>query len=241
MVSSRAFVIKLLSQIFRKTSMKNLLSILLFFTILASSNAQSLGFSGGVLRNNFFNLSPGVNHDFFEFSPAYGNTFAVSLDYIKVLNIPMRIGFHLENYSGSLRIQDYEPNGLFEIEASVEKQSIGIVLFPINFEIFNYLNLNFGIQASYLVKSKTTGRRISWNTTNGTQFTYFGVDAAEINTKFNTAFVGRVGWDLDISKEWTIVPQYKFNLGLSNDFKGIYGYNIKSMQHMLLLEIVRKL
>lgn len=114
-------------------------------------------------------------------------------------------------------------------------------VFPINLDLLKHLNINLGIQVNYLIHAKTEGSISITNNSPGAQITYFGVDAEEINTKFNTGVVARVGWDLAISKEWTLIPQYQYYLGLSNDFMGLFGYNIKSMRHYLGVEIVRSL
>ncbi len=214
-----------------------------FLQFFVFSNAQSLGFSGGVLRNNFFDVSPGIHHDFYDYQlfSGFGNTFAFTLDFVEIWPLPMRFAIQVDNYQGEIIVQGFTPKGFFYVNAEVEKRIIAATVFPINLDLFRYLNINLGIQMNFLIHAKTKGTKSVTNNTPGAQITYFSGGGAEINTKFNTGVVARIGWDLAISKEWTLVPQYQYYLGLSNDFKGIYGYNIKSMRHYLGIEVVRSL
>ncbi|KAA3632153.1 MAG: hypothetical protein DWQ02_15170, partial [Bacteroidetes bacterium] len=84
--------------------MKKLLLMCCFWQFFIYSNAQNLGFSGGVLRNNFFDVSPGVYHDPYNYQlfPGFGNTFAVTLDYKGIWSIPLRFAVQIDNYQGEI-------------------------------------------------------------------------------------------------------------------------------------------
>lgn len=212
--------------------------LLCFFT--SKSSGQNFEISGGVNRNKFGDFHREVGHFISDYTPDYGYSFGMSISNFKIDTLPMRLSLRIDNYKGKFYTTSGGRGGAQKTEAEIEKTTIGLGFYPVNFAILKKIELGIGGELSFKINDKTTGYKSSWSM--GAPGTYMTIenDSVKINKNFFWGFSGRISYDLKINETWFVSPQYKYHLGWSDEFKNTEA-KIKSLRHNFEIGIIRRI
>lgn len=225
--------------IMKENSYKSAFLLLTFWLPAIILHAQTLGLSGGINRNRYFDLNREDSPHFStSYSPGNGCSFVLSLSDIRFDTLmPMRISLLYENYKGHFFTTYGGLAGYTNIDADVERTTLGIAIFPVNLTLFQHLEFSLGVSASRKIKDYTRGQKDSWIAGVGT-YDSFSDDKFEFNNLFTWGVNTRVAYRIDLTNEWLLVPEYNFYAGLSDDLKNCNA-NIRSMRHSLMVGLCR--
>jgi hypothetical protein len=223
-----------------KSKIKKLVLFIIAFLICESLFSQNIELIGGLNNNNFYYSNKDDHYITSNYSPGYGYTIKIGIDDIKLEWLRLRFTLGYDNYNGKLEEDYYGLSASYLTIAEIEKSIISLGIFPINFKIKNKLDINLGFEISRLVYEKFEGTRSGWALSEA----YFNYDLKEKYDKFSsskyTGLIARVAYDLNLTKNIIISPQYSFYYGISNEFVEVFT-GTKSMRHMICIGIEKKL
>ncbi len=197
--------------------MKNLITAI-GMLISTSLFSQNIEFTTGVNSNNFYNspTAADIGNYSSSFSSGLGYHFGVGIENVMVDWLNLRFTLGLDSYSGDIDARWGGQIGGNEVNAEIQKTVLSLGVYPINFKVKNTLNLNFGVEFSGLIHESMKGTKGSWGI-----LPYTSEDLAEstsYNRKMNFGFAGRLAYDIKLSEEYALSPQYGFYLGLTDEF-----------------------
>ncbi len=210
---------------------KAILKIIICFLLSIFSlnlNAQCIEFSGGVNRNSFYDYQKNEGHFKAIYTSDFGYSIGVGVNDILQKSIPLKFGIRLDNYKGKFYTTDGGLGGASTTEANVEKNTIGIELYPLNIKIFNKIRLNFGVEFSVLLNETTTGYKSSWKMFEPSII--LDVNMTNIHKNYYYGFCGQLSYEFNIIQNWYLSPQYRFYWGLSEEFVNVEA-RILSYRH----------
>jgi len=125
--------------------MKRILIYILLCINISNSIGQNIEFSGGVIKNNYFDLArPGENLQS-KYTSGYGYSFGISIFNLKIdTNKYMLFMFKVDNYKGSFKITNSGHISTIT-EATVDKITLGLGIYPFHFKIRKIIRFNFGL------------------------------------------------------------------------------------------------
>lgn len=207
-------------------SLKRLFLFILFCLYISNMAGQNIGFSGNINRNCLFGYKQEGNHFESKESPGYGFSFG-SCIYIKMDSfMPLKIFITLDNYKGKIYIKYGDLGSSSETDATFDKYTLGIGIYPGNFKIFKKVQIGVGGECNFLIHNNTTGYHWSSIAGIGT-YTRIGKDSLKIDYNLIFGLSCQISYDLKISNSWFISPFYKFYLGMTGEFNIIDGYSIR--------------
>ena len=216
-----------------------ILPLLLITTIQLYS--QDIGISGGYCMNHFFDLNKDVSPDYStEYENGSGYRCNIILDNIYLDTLLFRFSLNFTKYDGSFRQRDGGLAGSSTTKAYINKYLLGLTIYPINIKIFNDLRINIGGEFSYLVKSDIKGSISSWNMSSGSNYIDLENDSIDIIKEFHFGIVSRIGYNFKLYKEWYLVPEYNFYLGLSKEFDNIDS-GVFAFRNFFMLGVITRL
>jgi hypothetical protein len=217
--------------------------LLYLFICLSAPNlmGQSLEVSGGIIRNSFYDRQikeEEYNIDA-KFNPGWGYSFGISVDDIKPEFMLLRFTLRLEKYGGKIYTFSMSPGGDSKTDAETEKYCLGLAFYPLYFHVLKNIHIGLGFQLSYLLGDKTTGYQYeNWPG----HHSYVALDnhSIEINRRFNYGIISRLAYNIHLTGNWYIVPQYLFYMGANTEFKHM-ELKIRSLRHCLEIGMMYKM
>ncbi|MCD4795073.1 MAG: hypothetical protein K8R54_17715 [Bacteroidales bacterium] len=216
---------------------KLFLYILLCINVLYVT-AQDIEIFGGINKNYFFDFEKENPHFRSEYFSDYGYSLGLSISKLKFDSIPIRLSVIIDNYKGKLKITSGGLGYSQTTEAEVEKTTIGLLIYPLNLNILKNGQINLGALFTYKINFKSSGNFTSWSI--GDPYIYEEKLIKIKNNDFIFGINGRASYDLKIMNNWYISPQYKFYIGLTNEFKDLQT-NVKSLRHIFEISIKKKI
>lgn len=214
--------------------MKKLISILVILSSI-SLYSQNIESAGGLLINRFHDFNYDGGHYKSTYDNGLGYSFLIGienfgLDDKNVKWIRLRLTLSYDRYNGDIDVYSGGLGGGGSTRASIEKSTVSLGIFPLNFRIRNRVDLNFGFIISRLVSETFSGSRSGWMI--GRPGYYFDLNDSydSFSSIMYYGIKGRVAYDFGISDTFVISPQYSFYLGLSGEFTE-FPYKTKSMRH----------
>lgn len=219
--------------------------IIIFLILLNSltSFGQSVDVFGGMISNHLFSFGKD-GHIESEYIINPGYTVGIGLEDIKLDYLNMRFTLSFQDYSGDI-IEKYSGLASYSTtEVYFSKSTITLGLFPINYYLFNHVDLNFGISLSRLLTEDFTGSKsgCQYNPNGGDDC--FQIDLAEeyesFSSNWNFGIQARIGYDFYLSETLVLSPIYSFYLGMSDEFSDIVS-DTKLMRHYLCIAIEKRI
>lgn len=191
--------------------------------------------------NHFFDLQKEDSpHTATEYENGSGYRFNIILDNIYLDTLLFRFSLNFTKYDGSFKARDGGLGGSGTIKADVDKCVLGLTIFPINIKVFKELRINIGGEFSYLINSEITGSKSSWNMASGGNYSDLASDSVDIINEFNFGILHRIGYNFKVYKQWYLVPEYNFYLGLTREFDDI-GPNVYAFRHYFMVGVVNRI
>lgn len=201
---------------------------------------QNLEFSGGINYNRFFSTEKDGGHLRTKHYDDYGYSIGIGIEDIKLDSLLFRFTLKLDNYKGKFHLINGGLGGESTTDAFVDKYTISLGIYPLNFKIFKNLKISFGGELNYLIKESETGYKSSWQMGQPDTYILLKDGTIEKNNKFNFGLICRIGYNIQLKNNWFIVPQYVFYRGLTEEFKDI-EVQTKSLRHYFEIGIIRHL
>jgi hypothetical protein len=217
----------------------SLISIFVFYW--SSIMAQSIDFSSAISSNRFFEFE---NQQSFRYDSAYksgiGYSLQAGISNIMIGTAPVRFAITVDHYQGSVFSSYQALGGRNTTNAQVKKTTIGLGFYPVNFHISKNLHFALGAELSYLINDRTSGNQLinlmGENDKN--------IDLSQNSKNFhNDIIVGMsalLSYDIAEWKSWRIRPQYRFYMGITEEFQ-LPNASVRSMRHHLGLSLIRNM
>ena len=220
--------------------MKNIIISILLYFIVSNMSAQTIEVSGGINQNHFFDWEKEYVGFKADYTPGNGFSAALSLSELKFDSIPLKFSFLIDNYKGSFNKQLITNGGGYQSVVSIEKTSIGIGFYPMNITLLKKIELSIGAEVSYKIYGITKGYKSTWALNGQNSNVTFDDGSVQINKDFIWGLSGMLSYNLKLNSDWSIAPQYKFYLGMSDEFSNIED-GIKSFRHYFELSIFKRI
>ncbi len=218
--------------------MKNLIIGLILLNSLTVFS-QNIELFGGLNRNSFFDYRQ-VGHFVSSYNSELGYSFGVGVDNIKLNQWALRFTLNYDKYGGKVTASDGGLGSTFRTIAEIDKSIVSLGVFPVNFKLFDRIDLNFGFEISGLINEKVKGSYSTWSKGQP----YRELDLNDKYERFSSMLYfglrGRIAYDFNLSDNLAISPQYSYYFGLSNEFVG-FPEKTKSMRHYLGIGLQRKI
>jgi len=214
---------------------------ILFFLSFSfiTSLGQQLGISGGYCTNYFYDFNNDESTIRTEYEEGSGSHININLDNVYLDTFLFRFSLNFTKYYGSIKTVDGGRTGTSSTTADVEKYILGLAIFPINIKILNELKINIGGEFNYLLNSNVTGTKSSWSIVSNGKKINLADGTVDILKEFNFGITSRIGYAVKLKNSWSIVPEYNFYLGLTNEFENIES-NVKSFRHYFMIGFINR-
>lgn len=200
------------------------------------SISQRIEYTGGIIRNHFYDFKNDENYHYYrsDYEVGKGFSFGFSIDKIHIDSIPLRLTFNISNYKGTVHVADGHLNGSSRSEFAANKYVISAGIYPLNLNVLKNIHLNLGVQLDYLLAQSISGYHYYKQALEAEE--KINLNNSYINTQRNFYFglASRVAYDIPLKEDWFIVPQYSFYLGLTKEFNNIES-NTNSFRHLFSL------
>lgn len=151
----------------------------------------------------------------------------------------LRFTLSLERYGGKIEAEHRSPGGGGTTTATIDKSMFSIGVFPLNFNLLNRIDLNFGIELAGLIEESNCGTTSWWS--GPAQWNY---DLTERYPRYSSRMTfglrGRVAYNFEISEKLVLSPQYSFYYGLTPEFAE-FPRQTKSMRNYFSIGVKRKI
>jgi hypothetical protein len=214
--------------------------LLLLILSFLNSYGQLLEFFGGPNTNRFYDLQKNQGHFDAKYTPGLGYSIGLGIQDIKLDQLSIQCFFKFDHYTGDIDIRTGGMAGSISLKAGISKDVIGFDIYPLNFVVRKNLRLSLGGEFNYLLQGKVAGYRNSWMITGAGNYVNLDNDSIHLSKNSNWGLIGCISYDLEILKDWFIVPQYSFYLGVTEEFRDFEAMT-KSYRHYLWVGIVRKI
>lgn len=224
----------------------------LFFVILIYFNSlavlcQRIEVAGGMNRNIFYDLRKEDPHFTSTYNPGWGYVIKAGIQDVKVDWLTLKITLEYDNYIGQFKASHGGLGGRWYTSANTKKSVISLGLFPLNFEIRERIELNFGMEMSRLIREDFKGKKGGWILIIGEQFDKdpiwsYALEAEcdEFNSKYYFGFKASIAYKIDLGQSLYLKPEYSWFIGTSEEFLE-FPTITKSMRHYLCIGIGKKL
>ena len=211
-------------------------AFLFFFVLSQNSNAQTLSFSGGVNRHDYFgHLSEKRDR---EFTGKFGYSFQCTIDDMNLLGdtVPMRASVIFQHYQSD--VSSSENAGHYaggKLNGSVKLDVVGLEFYPFNIRRTAPFYMSFGVSFNWLIHQQLTGTREYWQ--NGiTPSSYTKTNLSDMDDfirPFTFGLLMRTGYRIPLTSGLSIEPEYKVYLGCSQELQQIWVGNSSVRQSLL--------
>jgi hypothetical protein len=214
------------------TLIKPILIFSFFFFLFSTLNGQNIEIAGGFCKNNFFDLND-KNDPHYNSSYISGSGFsaALSISHILFDSIPLKYSLRYYNFTGSIYTSASSLGSSGSTSVYGKFSRLNFDLFLLNFKIVNVIHLNFGISFNYLLKDRFSGFQ-KYYAMNGIYKKTLINENSGLASKLCVGPVGRVAYEIALSKKYYLLPQYEFYYGLSLEFLN-YEANTKSYRQFI--------
>lgn len=220
-------------------TIKNSLIILITFCSF-NGWSQCVDFFAGWNDNHFFDFNDVGRHYNSSYTSGEGYSFGVAIDEVELDWMIMRIAIRYNRYGGKIRVREGGLGGSFNTIASMDKSILAVGVFPINFEAINRFHFNLGMEFSRLMTETYEG--IHWGSIMGQSS--WNEDLEEEYDDFSSVYIagltGRVSYEIQLNELWSLIPQYVFYFGLTNEFR-ILVEETKSLRNFVGVGVKRTL
>jgi hypothetical protein len=221
--------------------MKNLLKIsflIVAFFYAFTIDAQSFGISGGVLANSFYDFARDKGHFSTSNEVGGGYIFSLYLNEVQVKNRSLMFHLRYEKYNGKSFVSDGGLGGGYGSRVLANKQKMGLVFYPVNFELHKRIEINFGINVNFLIASQSTARRSSWRYNMETTYTTI---EGKIDASLGLGPQMRIAFKFPLGQNWAVVPQVQLYWGLLDEFQEVFSHNVMSIRQYVEVGLQRNL
>ncbi|MEX2379794.1 MAG: hypothetical protein WD530_03565 [Vicingaceae bacterium] len=196
--------------------------------------AQNLEVIAGLNQNQFFDDNRDEGHYNSSYQSDRGFAVRIGIEDIKVDWLKLRFTMGFEQYGGEIDVSDGGQAGDYQTTAEIDKSVLSLGLFPLNFKIWERIDLNFGLGFSALLNESYRGTRSGsiWGGNSWRENLEERYDNYSNNTHWG--LLGRLAYDFEIDDRYSISPQYSYYLGLSDEFSE-FPEDTKSMRHYFSL------
>ncbi len=214
------------------------IAFLLLSSLTVSS--QSIEINGGLNINRFYDFASRESRVLSNYQSENG--YSIRLGYENRFSDRVKLRFTLGyiEYGGQLYTESGGLGSKSIVNAEVRRSVISLGVFPLNFKLKNRINLNFGVELSSLINDKIN---VIYSTTptmtEPAQEHDLNDMYDDLSQKFYLGLRGRIAYDFVLSDQWSILPQYSYYLGMTNEFIEFQAPT-KSMRHNFCIGVQRK-
>ena len=217
--------------------MKHILISIIFLSSLPSFS-QSIAIIGGLNHNSFFDFRKDEMLYSSSYSSDLGYTIRIGLEDIKVKRLKLRFTLSYDKFGGKIEISDWALGGGDETNAEINKSVISLGIFPVNFKIIDRFDINLGLEIAGLISEHIIGTQSYWEMGQLVWVKDLNDKDERFCAKAYFGLCGRIAYDIGISDNLTISPQYSYYFGVSNEF---VIKTTKSMRHYFCIGLQRKI
>jgi len=221
------------------SDMRFILFLTLFFVTVNRLHSQQIEFSSGLCTNSFFDGSKRDLHHYSNYDSKSGYSISLAMNMLAIDSLPLRFSLRYTDYGGAIFTTNGGVAFYTSTNASVHNQCLGADIFILNFKIKSKLNLNLGLEINYLLKEKLTGY-IDVHVPPDFDTIPFDKGTIQLGNQFYGGIVARVGYEVDLSKYYYLIPQYQIFVGLTPEFDNL-EMNTRSVRHYLEIGIGRRI
>ena len=219
--------------------MKTLFKILILFYSF-NLNAQDLIFGGGIIINSYYSFTGNdEGYLYSEYKPGEGYSAFIGYEGVAIDSTPFDLIISFNNYKGHIYTSNGGHVGSRWTNLEAEISRIGLTFIPLRFNIGQNLKIKSGIDMSWLVFNHFKGTQGYYFLASGDIDTLNGPQK-EIVNKFSVGMTIKIQYEISLSENLYLVPQYMINLGLSNEFRNI-EVNTKSFKQFFAVGLMKKL
>lgn len=216
----------------------------LFIILLSLSNlalfSQSIEVMGGLTRNVLFDKHNNSGHYSSSYTSESGYSFGIGIEDVKVDWLTLRFTLSYDKYGGKLKASDGSMAGGYTTNADIDKSIISAGIYPFNFKLFKKLDLNLGFEYARLISESFSGVRYGWMIGEPD----WSANLEDSYDKYSaTNYFGlrvRLAYDINITEEIIVSPQYSFYRGFSSEFIE-FPRETRSNRHYFCIGIQKKL
>lgn len=190
----------------------------------------------GLNQNQFFDLNQDGGHYYSSYQSELGYTLRIGIEDVKVDWLKLRFTLGFDKYGGNIDVSDGGQGGSYNTTAEIDKSILSLGLFPLNFNIWERIDLNFGLEFSALIDEKYRGKRSGGNIGTPSWDENIEDSYSSYSEKAIWGFRGRLAYDFYIDDRLSFSPQYSYYLGMSNEFKE-FPKETRSMRHYFSIGI----
>ena len=212
---------------------------ILFLLVSTVIFAQKIELTGGLGKNYFFGPREETAYFYSSYSSEWGYTAGIGIEDIKVERLTLRFTFSYSKYGGHLEYSSSGLAGGSSTNVSIDKSIISFGFFPLNFRLKDRVDLNLGFEISKLFNETFEGRSGGWSRWGGNWGGELQEQYSRISALSYFGLRARLAYDLLLTEDLAISPQYAYYLGLTNEFENILS-GIHSMRHYFGIGIERK-
>ncbi|HEY9082858.1 MAG TPA: hypothetical protein VIN73_05960 [Vicingaceae bacterium] len=173
---------------------------------------------GGGSYNHLFDGGDLSNHYMSEYKNGNGFVLGGAIEEIKTDWIKWRFTLHFEKYDGEFNISDGSLGGGYTNEATFDKSIIALGLYPLNIKVTKNLRINFGIIISRMINENIKGVSYRWVMNKGL-WSYPIDNSKRYSNRGMIGFQTRLAYQIKLSENFALLPQYHFYYGVSSEFK----------------------
>jgi len=222
--------------------MKNIL-LLFFLSFGLTASAQSWEFNSSPLVNFFYDFD-----DYYigSYTLKSGYNLNVGIDDVYLNDLRLRFILGFSKYSGGIDAKFRSQGSGTSLNGHAKKNVLQFGLYPINFGGKEGLNVNIGTEFSALIGGEIEGTYTNWYivSTSGPVVEESYDDVNDLYDSYHSMYYFgisiRVAYDIPLSEDFYLVPQYSLYVGLSNEFIE-FPKTTKSLRNMLGIGIKRKM
>ncbi len=219
--------------------MKILLLLIMLLGGLNLLQGQSIGFSGGILANSFYDFARDESPHFSTSNEVGGGyVFSLYLNDVKIEHMSLMFHLRYEKYNGKSFSSDGGLGGGNGSRVLADKQKIGLVIYPLNFELHKRIEINFGVNINFLVGTQSTARKSSWRYNMETTYTPI---EGKIDASFGLGPHMRIALKFPLGQNWSIVPQVQLHWGWLDEFQNLFNHRVGSIRQYVEVGVQRKL
>lgn len=224
----------------------NRIKAIVLFGILSnciSGYGQSIEVYGGYGINQLFHFGIDGHYEI-EYSANDGYSLGVGLENVQIDNLNMRFTLSLHHYKGNIKETYSGLANSSTTEVYFSKSDISLGLFPLNFYLFNHLNINAGFSISRLLSEDFHGIRSGCSGNPDGTIDSYRIEIDDENDRFSSkwsfALQTRLAYDIHLSENLALSPFYSYSFGFSAEFSEL-DTDVKLMRHLFGISIKIKL
>jgi hypothetical protein len=219
--------------------MKKLIIGLIFINHLTLFS-QNIEVYGGLDKNTFFDFKQNNGHFYSSYNSGLGYAFGIGIDNLKMDWLTFRFTLNYDKYGGKIKASDGGLAGGYTTIAEIDKSILSLGIFPVNFRLFDRLDLNLGFEVAGLINENFKGTTSGWLMGEPDWSFELNDKYERFSAKTYFGLRGRIAYDVNLSDRLSVSPQYSYYFGLSPEFAE-FPDATKSMKHYFCIGIKRKI